>query len=173
MIAEFQWRHGSRMKGSAQDAGDTLREIEEKDGILTAENVVADARSRGEVSPLFGYFELNDDVAAGRYRSEQARHIIRSVQVVEADSPDGFRPAYCHVIDDGGVAYYGRPEVICKQVDLWAQVLNDVVTGVESWQRRLNQLTAVEASPKQKKHIKRIAKALSSVTQEIKPTIDS
>jgi len=66
---------------------DELRRIaKENEGTLTAEAVVAEAAN--EWSPLHGHFEWDVETAAHEYRLEQARSLIRSVQVV-LTAPDG------------------------------------------------------------------------------------
>lgn len=61
----------------------TLRAIEKQQGILTPETVVASAEA--DDSPLHKYFTWDDTAAASRWRQEQARRLIRSVDVVFLD----------------------------------------------------------------------------------------
>lgn len=55
-----------------------LRELDEQEK-LTPENVVTAARD--EASPLHSLFEWNDEVAAAKYRTTQARHLIAYYQI--------------------------------------------------------------------------------------------
>lgn len=75
----YKWKNGSRLKASAQDAGEVCAALEAK-GNLTPQALV-DA-SRPEDAPLHGEFEWDDAKAAERYRETQASYIIRSVEVV-------------------------------------------------------------------------------------------
>ena len=75
----YKWKNGSRLKASAQDAGEVCAALEAK-GNLTPQALV-DA-SRPEDAPLHGEFEWDDAKAAERYRETQAGYIIRSVEVV-------------------------------------------------------------------------------------------
>ena len=60
---------------------DRLRQIEQKaGGVLRADDVLKDAKK--PTSPLHDYFDWDDDVAAQKWRVEQARRLIRSVRVV-------------------------------------------------------------------------------------------
>lgn len=60
-----------------------LRSIEKSSGVLTPELVVSEAES--ETSPLHKYFTWDDTEAAVRFRQEQARKLIQSVNVVFLD----------------------------------------------------------------------------------------
>lgn len=59
---------------------DQLQAVYDERGKLTPQIVLDVARDPGH--PLHGRFEWRDDVAAERYRVEQARQLIRSVRVV-------------------------------------------------------------------------------------------
>lgn len=56
-----------------------INALDAKHGTLTPELVVKDATS--PKSPLHDYFEWDDDIAAHKFRLEQARTLIRSVEV--------------------------------------------------------------------------------------------
>lgn len=62
----------------------TLRAIEKQQGILTPETVVLNAKA--EDSPLHKYFTWDDTDAAERWRQEEARKLIQSVNVTFLDS---------------------------------------------------------------------------------------
>ena len=64
----------------AQKAGERLKEIEERDGSVTPQAVVEDARP--EDSVLHSAFEWNDEKAADAYRIHQAGQLIRCIVVV-------------------------------------------------------------------------------------------
>lgn len=61
----------------------TLRAIEKQQGLLTPETVVSFAQA--EDSPLHKYFTWDDTAAAERWRQEQARKLIQSVNVTFLD----------------------------------------------------------------------------------------
>lgn len=63
----------------------TLRALVERDGELTAESVLREARRK--TSPIHSYFEWDDTEAANQYRLEQARRLIRRVRVTIFDTP--------------------------------------------------------------------------------------
>ncbi len=76
-----------------------LLEIEDAEGRLDPEIVIE--RARDQASPLNGYFEWDDDVAAHQYRITQARRLIRSikVEVVVRDVPMN---VVSYIRDQGG-----------------------------------------------------------------------
>ena len=64
----------------AQKAGERLKEIENRDGSVTPQAVVEDARP--EDSLLHPVFEWDDEKAAEAYRIQQAGNFIRCIVVV-------------------------------------------------------------------------------------------
>lgn len=75
----FKWKGCSHISASAQAAGEQCTELE-REGNLTAKALV-DA-NRAEDAPLHAAFEWRDDVAAEKYRENQARHIINCLVTV-------------------------------------------------------------------------------------------
>ena len=69
----YEWKTASYIKADANVAGKQCEELEKTVG-LTAKNLL-DA-NRDENAPLHNEFEWRDDIAAERYRENQARHII-------------------------------------------------------------------------------------------------
>jgi hypothetical protein len=78
-------------------AGKELERIYDKHGALRAQVVVDEARP--DDAPLHPAFEWNDLVAAEYYRREQARSLIKTVQVVREDENDETKnePVYVNV----------------------------------------------------------------------------
>lgn len=62
------------------------------DGVLTPDDVVKDARR--DSSPLHDQFEWDDTVAAGKYRIEQARELIRTVTFTVTTTTDVIQVPY-------------------------------------------------------------------------------
>lgn len=83
-----------------------LRKIEDRNGRLTAESVLEAARSPKH--PLHGHFEWDDSAAAHHWRIEQARRLIRGVQVqVEVEEHTINTVAYVRdpSVEDGEQGY--------------------------------------------------------------------
>lgn len=67
---------------------DELERLEDQAGRLTPGIVIEAARDAN--SPLHGYFEWDDSIAAENYRTEQARTLIRSVVLQITDEKTSF-----------------------------------------------------------------------------------
>ena len=68
---------------------EVLTDIYERNGKLTPEIVVEEARPEG--APLHHRFEWDDSVAGEAYRRVQASELVRSVKIQLPDSPKGER----------------------------------------------------------------------------------
>lgn len=75
-----------QVSGVPQIVAAHLAGICERDGDLNERAVLADARADG--SPLHGYFEWDDGVAAEAHRLTQAAALIRRVRVTVITEPD-------------------------------------------------------------------------------------
>lgn len=78
-MAKYKWE--GRLPGNAQECGEELERLQQENkGTITPKIVVETARD--PESPLHRCFEWRDDVAAEKYREDQARDVIRSIRVV-------------------------------------------------------------------------------------------
>lgn len=92
----YEWREGFSNSGvTAQIVGESLEQIENKNGEVTKENVLEYARPKK--SPLHPAFEWRDDVAAEKYRLEQAKYLIRAVIIRPEESKAREVRAYVNV----------------------------------------------------------------------------
>lgn len=128
----YQWRDSYRKFYTIDPdlAGQALAEIEAKSGNLTAFNVVDAARPKR--SPLHGAFEWDNTVAAESWRLEQARSMIKSIEIVTIDDQGEAepvsRPVYFNVQPtnpDGryGGGYYKNREALIESVEEWQLAL--------------------------------------------------
>lgn len=76
----FQWKPLACVKADPQAAGEQMKRLEET-GHLTPKNLLDANREVG--SPLHDDFEWDDNVAAEKYREDQAAYFIRQITVVE------------------------------------------------------------------------------------------
>ena len=78
---EVRWRSGSRFNNiRAEDAYNELEDIkQDQGGVITPAAVVE--RARDDTNVLHDGFEWNNDVAADKYRLNEARNMIRSIPV--------------------------------------------------------------------------------------------
>ena len=85
------WKKGYHAKIDAKVAYAELEKIR-AEGEVTADTVVASAKPKN--SPLHAAFEWNNSKAAGEFRKEQARRMVRSVEIVHVEAPDRPSRAY-------------------------------------------------------------------------------
>ena len=88
----IQWKVGSKMTGSAERVYGELELIRSRDGEITPVAVVEKAEDEG--SALHKYFEWDSDKAAERYRLEQARKVLRSIEIIHISAPSAPAKAY-------------------------------------------------------------------------------
>lgn len=85
-ISEVRWRKGTRAKVTAEVAFTEFERIKaEHGGELTAGMVVE--ASKPKSSPLHAAFEWNNKAAAEKWREQQARVMISSIEVVYEGNP--------------------------------------------------------------------------------------
>lgn len=79
-MSKYEWKLKSLAKGIDPDlAVQELERIESIYGVLSAEHLLNESRNPGSI--LHPLFEWQEDVAAEKYRLQQARFIINNVQV--------------------------------------------------------------------------------------------
>ncbi len=80
----YRWRPGSRMRGSAQHAGEIIERLQQTQGKATPEEILKVAKPAD--SPLHSYFEWDNSVAAHKFRLQQAADLVRSIDLVRVDN---------------------------------------------------------------------------------------
>ena len=88
-MAAYKYSYGGMdklFKNSAEIAGEVCQKLSESKTGLTAKSLV-DA-SRDENAPLHNEFEWNDNIAAEKYREEQAASIIRHLIIIRTDTEE-------------------------------------------------------------------------------------
>jgi hypothetical protein len=81
----YKPRKGSPLtQEQAQRYGPRIQELIDRYGDVSAEDVLKDAKKKS--SPLHDFFEWDDAKASRLYRLEQARMMVRSVEIVVIDS---------------------------------------------------------------------------------------
>jgi len=141
----YEWKPFSNIQVSAQVVGDRLQGIaDDNEGQLLASAVVDDARP--ESAPLHPCFEWDDNQAAGLYREDQARYIIRKVVAVyeEAGKEPGttvvhVARAFVHVEEGDSKHYTGIVRAMSDDA-LREQVLTRAMKEVEDWRKRYAEL---------------------------------
>lgn len=136
----YQWKQEARVKVDAQAAGEELERIRTwRNGRLDAKDVVEASRDPG--APLHGAFEWRDDVAASAYRVEQAKYVIRSIEVVVDPADVEARPvrAFVSVVRDEDRSYTSVSHALAD-TDLRRQVLTTALKELEAWRNRYAEL---------------------------------
>ena len=83
MAMAYRWKSNTRIKTDANIAGAVMEKLAEE-GRLTPRNLVDESRDKD--APLHQEFEWDDSVAAENYREEQARGMIRFLEVVHEET---------------------------------------------------------------------------------------
>jgi hypothetical protein len=83
-----KWKNGSRISIDPEKAYQEMDSLTEK----SPENVLEKARD--ESTELHKYFEWRDDVAAEKYRLQQARHLIVCMVEIQEENPDDVRRTF-------------------------------------------------------------------------------
>lgn len=79
-MSAFVWRTGTSYPVKAQQAGEHLEAMEKAHGHVTAQMVLDD--SRPEEAVLHPCFEWDDEVAAEKWRKQEARELIGNLVIV-------------------------------------------------------------------------------------------
>jgi hypothetical protein len=134
----YQFKPGYRIAGvKAQDVGEVLSELRDKHERLETTTVLQAAKRKR--SRIHNAFEWDDKVAGHEYRLEQARRLIRSLQVV---MEEGDEPAFVHVkIDNAG--YYQSSSVAARNIDEWDLVRGSCLRYLQSASEALDKLDAI------------------------------
>lgn len=126
----------AKAKAQPQKIGEALASIAAANkGHLTPKAVVSEARNNRSV--LHKHFEWDDQVAAGKYRLDQARVLIRSIHIVSADEETD-APAFISIAEKGGVSYRTLQDVL-DSADLQAQALKQAERDLDAFERRYKQ----------------------------------
>ena len=142
----YQWVRGSRLSGDAQVVGEELDRIAaEHGGSLTPEVVLDAARPEGALLHDRGGFEWRDEAAAEAHRLNQARYLIRSIQIVVSHpEPQAIR-AYVAVRQEEpelpeapatASTIYVPTETALKEPVLRDQVLHQAYSELQQWANR-------------------------------------
>lgn len=140
VIKEYVAVEGSRFNNAdARKIGPVLHALSEV-GAVTARDVVDSARS--ENSPLHSYFEWDDRVAADLWRIEDARRMLRSIQIKYVDG-DGIETKTARAFQTVQTkAYETEPrkyrtfEVLHGDSAFAAQMMDSAIDDLLNWRRK-------------------------------------
>ena len=96
--------------------------------------------SREETAVLHGYFEWRDDIAAEKYREEQAKYIIRSIIVVPEQEEIPTVRAFTSILVDSGKPEYKTVNTVVSRPDWREQMLANAKRDLFAFQAKYNAL---------------------------------
>lgn len=151
----------SAYHATAEQAHEAFETIRKRDGKLTAPAVVDEARP--EESVLHEDFEWRDDIAAEKYRQQQAWQMISAVRIVwEEKSPpvrayvnvrlveqdalnaaDAMHPAEEPAAKEPPARCYMPLEEVLEQPQLRTQMLEDARRDAQNFRQKYNTLEAI------------------------------
>nr|DAS10042.1 MAG TPA: hypothetical protein [Caudoviricetes sp.] len=151
----------SAYHATAEQAHEAFETIRKRDGKLTAPAVVDEARP--EESVLHEDFEWRDDIAAEKYRQQQARQMISAVRIVwEEKSPpvrayvnvrlveqealnaaDAMHPAEELTAKEPPARCYMPLEEVLEQPQLRTQMLEDARRDAQNYKQKYSTLASL------------------------------
>ncbi len=143
---KYRWKQGSRQPVEAQPAGEELDRIASAhEGVLRPSDVVQE--SRPDEALLHECFLWDDPRAAELYREDQARQIIRSVEVIIEDEDNHPRPAvaWVHIPqkpdENGNSQGYLPTAKVLSEGDLRQIALEEAFALMDGLRKRYAHLT--------------------------------
>lgn len=128
-------------KADAQKIGEALAAISDRsDGYLVPHAIVEEARDKKSV--LHQHFEWKDDIAAQKYRMDQARAMIRCINVASPSTESGVIRAFVSIREKSGVAYRTMADVL-NSADLQSKVLAAAERDLLAFENRYKNLSDV------------------------------
>jgi len=134
---EYVYRSGWNFPVPPAVAYAELQRIRATEG-LSANAVIEAAEPEGAV--LHPAFEWDDATAGGQYRLMQARHLIRSVQVVQADGAS--RSVYVHVTSAEKAGEYDTIEAVVQNPDRYTLALMELEKKLGAAREAVEELKA-------------------------------
>lgn len=134
---------GSRLsQDQAQKYGEAINTIiEGNNGQIDPEDIVEKAKRKN--SPLNDFFEWDDEKAANNYRVDQARYLLRSIEVVILRGDTEMNVRAFHnvkiVREDDIKQTFANIEEILSKDELYQQILGQAIKQLESWKNKYSQ----------------------------------
>lgn len=166
----YQFRQGARVKGvEAQVVGEELARIRERDGKIETTIIVSEARP--EDALLHPAFEWDDSVAGEQWRLQQARQMVKAVEVAPEKEGEEPVPAYVHVraTSSEEPGYYQSVTVAVQNPDEWNSALGELAARSVSAHKAFEVLErlAVKKTLKTRKLVKKAGAALGQAKAAI------
>lgn len=141
-MSVYRWKDGFSCKVKAEVAQSRIETIRHLNGGSIAPSQLVDD-AKPENAPLHDAFEWNDKIAAAKHREDQARQIIRSIEIIgrSADGEKTREIAYVSIARpfEEGAAYTATREALAVQ-ESREIVLAAALAGLKAWERRYGHL---------------------------------
>ena len=159
------------LKRKPVDITSELLRIQDKQGILTAEGVLKEAKKKRH--PLNSYFDWNDTTAGKRWRVHQANMMIAQAKVTIVDHEETRVHAFVSVKTEEGRQFVYTADAIGDN-RLLLQIFDQLNTRIENIQEQLNSMNLLKGTVKKalevaKKPISKPRAKLKKVTKLKKP----
>lgn len=127
-------------KVPAQEAGEHIESLIDKNGEVTPKMLVDDARPEGAL--LHPCFEWNDQKAAEQYRRDQAKNMISNLVTVsiKEESPCPQTPAFVNIKERNESAAYIYTTVALSNEKTKEQVLKNAKMELDMFRRKYETL---------------------------------
>jgi hypothetical protein len=141
----YRVKPGAHVPGDAQKIGERLEKLRNGD-VLDPADVVKDARKKN--SPLHKCFTWDKDAAAHKWWMEEARYIIRSIEVCvdeDADEPVFVRATVSVTDDtlvDGPENFFTYASDLNNNPENYGLVLAKAKKDLLAWKRRYHMLSS-------------------------------
>jgi len=170
MNQTFSWQPTYRPKADAQSVGEALERIRKRDGSVTVDAALDEARSFH--SPLHPLCTWDDGIAAESWRRDEIRRAIRSLKVITPELDEYRAFVHCANPEPSAQGYYQRVEVAVQNIDEYELVFKSAASRLGEAQRALSELKRVAETVKTDQSVRRSAvakadKALSKAGQEL------
>lgn len=157
----FSWHPNYRpkTKADAQAVGEELERIRQRDGEITVDAALDEARSIQ--SPLHSLCTWADDIAAENWRRDEIRRAIRSIKVITPEREEHRAYVHCANPNPSEQGYYQRIEVAVQNIDEYELVFKAAILRLNEAQRALEELKRIARSVSidQKTRLSAVAKA--------------
>lgn len=160
MAIHVQWKQGYRAKSNAEKVYSELEQIRKTDGDLVPPKVVEAARN--PESAMHKEFEWDDGTAGELYRHDQARRMLRAIQVIRVEAPE-HKPSRAYSL----VTRKKTKETPERRVytDI-AEALQDPVTRQEILSRAINEALSYRRKYAELQELAQVFKAMDDFVEK-------
>lgn len=132
-MSAYQWKTPGLYNVDPTIAGNFLNEIYEEQGKIEPSIVVE--KSRPDDAPLHHCFEWNDEIAANKFREQQARVLIANVVITGEPSEDTYTRAFVHVQNEYQPLY-----IVLEDPRKTGELLESALKELRAFERKYREL---------------------------------